>query len=126
MSKSVPKISEAEWDVMTVVWEHEPVTAQAVHERLDSKDWTLRTVKSFLARLVKKGALVYEAEGRRYLYRAKFSREQCVRAASESFLARVLDGSASPMLAYFVKEGKLSEDEIQGLRDLLDEQEGKR
>lgn len=122
-NKPPPKISESEWDVMTAIWERGEVTAQDVHEQLDAKGWTLRTVKTFLSRLVKKGALGYSTEGRRYRYRALVSREQCVQAASASFLARVLDGSASPALAYFVREGKLTKDEIRGLRDLLDEKE---
>lgn len=119
-----PKISEAEWDVMNVVWEDHPITAQDVYDQLQARTgWALRTVKTLLARLVKKGALGYEVDGKRYRYHARVNREECVRAESASFLQRVLAGSASPALAYFVREGRLSPQEIQELRELLDNQE---
>ncbi len=119
-----PSISAAEWDVMHVVWERGTATAQEVHEALGGgRRWSPRTVKTLLSRLVKKGALRFEVEGKRYLYKARVSREQCVRAESRSFIERVLGGSASPLLATFVREKKLSPEEIEELRALLDEQE---
>lgn len=117
-----PRISEAEWEVMSVVWEHHPVTAQDVFERLgNSRGWSLRTVKTLLGRLVKKGALGFEVEGKRYRYHARAQRAECVAAESRSFLGRVLGGSASPLLATFVREGKLTAGEVAELRALLDE-----
>ena len=66
---SIPRISDAEWAVMEVVWEDPPVTARKVHEALsDERDWTLRTVKTLLARLLDKGALRHEVDGKSYLY----------------------------------------------------------
>ncbi len=67
----LPNISDAEWEVMNVVWDDGPLGAAEVAERLaTSTDWTEATVKTLLGRLVKKGALTYEIDGRRYLYRA--------------------------------------------------------
>ena len=119
-----PKISDAEWDVMNVIWGHGPATAQDVYSHLaDVKSWSVRTVKTLLGRLVKKAAVAFEVDGRRYVYHARVSREDCVRAESASFVSRVLDGKASPALAYFVREGHLSKDEIRQLRALLDAKE---
>ncbi len=118
---TLPKISDAEWDVMHVLWEEGPVTAQRVHDALSTtKSWSVRTVKTLLARLVKKRAAIFEVEGRRYLYSARVSRAACVRAESASFLSRVFGGDASPALAHFVREGKLTPAEIERLRALLD------
>lgn len=123
----LPRISEAEWDVMHVVWADPPVTAQDVAESLgEKKDWSIRTVKTLLGRLVKKGALDYETDGKRYLYHPTVAREACVRAASRSFLDRVLGGRASPLLAYFLREGELDPDELAELRRLLEERERER
>ena len=122
-----PRISEAEWDVMRVLWDRPGLLAREVVQALEpTHDWSDRTVKTLLARLVKKGVLRYEAEGRRYRYRPALSREACVRAESRSFLERVFDGAVSPMLAAFVRqglrEGQLSADEIAELRRLLEEE----
>ena len=74
------RITEAEWEVMAVVWEQEPVAASAVVEVLEErKQWTLATVRTLLRRLVNKGALAQEAEGKRYLYTARVSMEDCAR-----------------------------------------------
>jgi BlaI family penicillinase repressor len=123
----LPSISDAEWEVMHVVWERGTATAQEVHEALDrGRRWSPRTVKTLLSRLVKKGALQFEVDGKRYLYRPRVSREQCVRAESRSFADRVLGGSASPLIATFLRESKLSAREIEELRALLDEKARRR
>lgn len=127
---AAPRISEAEWDVMRVLWDQPGLSAQEVAAELTPKrDWSDRTVKTLLARLVKKEALRFEVEGKRYRYHPELSREECVRAASRSFVERVFGGAVSPMLAAFVREGlregQLSEREIAELRRLLDEEEGR-
>lgn len=117
-----PRISDAEWEVMSVVWDRHPVTASDVHLALGSrKPWTDRTVKTLLSRLLKKGCLTHEVEGKRYLYAPAVSREECVRAESRSFVDRVFGGDTSPLLAHFVEEGELSDAQIADLRRLLDE-----
>jgi len=120
MSK-VPRISETEWEVMKVVWAHAPCSAIHIIQTLRQADasWHPRTVKAFLNRLVKKGALGFSKEGRAYVYRPLVRREECVDAASESFLERVFGGSLKPMLAHFVQRDKLSAEEIRELRRLL-------
>lgn len=106
---------------MNVLWDHSsPMTAVEVVERLAArKAWSPRTVKTMLNRLIKKGALRFQADGKRYLYRPAMGREQCVRAAGRSFLSRVFGGAAGPMLVHFVSHTDLSSDEIGQLRQLL-------
>jgi len=126
----LPQISDAEWEVMSVLWAQQgraPMGAQEVIESLSGrgrKRWNQRTVRTFLNRLVKKGALSYTAEGNRYLYRPAVSREQCVREESRSFLSRVFAGDAGAMLVQFVQQARLSEQEIAELRKAL-EKKGK-
>ena len=118
------RISEAEWVVMEAVWVDHPVGALEVAERIGAeRGWSIKTVKTLLERLVKKGVLAHRTEGQRYLYHPLVSREESVRDESESFLSRVLGGSASPFLAYFVREGELGAEDIDELRRLLDERE---
>ena len=81
------KISDAEWRVMRVVWQHREVTAADVIEQLvPETGWNHRTVRTLLGRLVDKGALVAEEEGNRYVYRSKGTERRCVRDESRSFV----------------------------------------
>jgi BlaI family penicillinase repressor len=121
-----PQISEAEWQVMEVIWSRHPIVAQDVVERLKGKvTWSPRTVKTLLNRLVKKGALSYEEEGKRYWYAPRVKREECVRQESRSFLSRVFAGRAGEMLCRFVDEVELTPEEVRQLKKIL-ERKGKR
>jgi len=108
---------------MKAVWAKAPTSAGEIIEALTGKDptWNPRTVKAFLNRLVRKRALGFKKEGRAYLYRPLVKEEECVDAASESFLGRVFGGSLKPMLAHFVERKKLSAAELRELRELLEQ-----
>jgi BlaI family penicillinase repressor len=128
---SLPTISDAEWDVMNVLWNADaPMTANEVVDALAGvRDWNPRTAKTLLNRLINKGALSYEAEGKRYLYRPRVTREQCVRAETRSFLSRVFANAPGAMLLQFVRQAKLTPAEVEALRKVLDNKgkdEGKR
>jgi BlaI family penicillinase repressor len=119
-------ISDAEWQVMDVVWEGQPLTAQEVIARLTGRaDWAMPTVKTMLHRLVKKKVLTYERQGNRYVYRSRVRRGGCVKQASRSFLDRVFGGEAAPLLVHFLRSANLSPDEIAQLRQILNEQDEK-
>ena len=123
---SSPNISEAEWEVMRVIWDsgQKSITAQEVVDALSPRrDWSVRTIKTLLNRLVKKNALGFDEEGKRYRYWSKVTQEQCVRSESSSFLDRVFGGQAAPMLNYFVTHAKLSADEIAQLKKILSKKE---
>ena len=117
-------ISDAEWQVMNVVWDGQPLTAQEVIGKLEGEaEWASATIKSMLHRLVKKNVLTYEPQGNRYVYRSRARRSDCVRQASRSFLDRVFSGESAPLLTHFMRSSKLSSDEIAQLRQILDEKE---
>ena len=119
--KVIPKISDAEFEVMKVVWEKSPITANEVVERLEPcTDWQDKTVRTLINRLLKKAALSHEARGKVYYYSPAVTREDCQRRESESFLDRVFDGSLMPMLAYFAQSDKLSREDVEKLKDILD------
>ena len=118
---TTPRISETEWEVMDAVWSQAPCSAERIIAALQRSDpsWHPRTAKAFLNRLVRTKVLGFSREGRAYIYRPLVQREECVDAASESFLERVFGGSLRPMLAHFVQREKLSAEEIRELRRLL-------
>jgi BlaI family penicillinase repressor len=123
--KPVPRISETEWEVMRVVWERHPITAAQVIAQLTRQDptWHPKTIRTFLARLVRKRALDYECQGRRYVYEPLVTEQASTDAASQSFLERVFGGSLRPMLAHFVRSRRLSRREVEELKRILDGEE---
>ena len=117
-----PKISDTEWEVVRVIWAKHPVTAAEIIERLVAADpsWHPKTARTLLARLVRKQALDYEPQGRSYVYEPLISEKECVAVASESFIARVFGGSLRPLLAHFVERQKLTSQDLEEVRRLLD------
>lgn len=114
------QISDAEWDVMEPIWEAGECTAADVIRRLRAThEWNHSTIRTLLARLVEKGALDYEVDGSRYIYRAAVSRRKCVRQKGRSFLEKAFGGDAAALLAHFVSEASLDPAEIERLRQLL-------
>ena len=77
---STPKISDAEWEIMRVIWTNEPVTSRTITEVLSEKmDWKAATIKTLIGRLVEKGFVSTEANGNRFLYSALISEEESMR-----------------------------------------------
>jgi BlaI family penicillinase repressor len=126
VAAKTPSISDAEWEVMNVLWERAPQTAAELSEVLCSRmRWTPNTLKTLLARLVKKGVLRTQPQGNRYLYSPLFPRGRYVRQESASFVDRVFGGEA-PMILHFVRRARLTKEEIEELRRILDEKSGGR
>jgi BlaI family penicillinase repressor len=118
-------ISDAEWQVMNVVWDGQPMTSQEIVAGLQGhSEWAPATVKTMLHRLVKKNVLTYELDGNRYVYRSRARRANCVKQASRSFLQRVFGGESASLLAHFLRNTNLSAEQISQLRQMLDEQKG--
>ena len=117
-----PRISEAEWEVMKVLWKRSPRTANDIVEELTGRThWKRETIRTLINRLVSKKVLKFEKKGRQYHYSPRVSEAECIRAETESFVKRFGAGSIEPMLAAFVEEKELSAEKIARLRQLLDE-----
>jgi BlaI family transcriptional regulator, penicillinase repressor len=113
-------ISDAEWEVMNLVWTRAPVSAAEIVAELEQKrGWQSRTTRTLLDRLLRKGALAAGHDGKRIRYGAKIRRDDCIRRESRSFLDRVFGGEPGPMLIRLVKESKLSPGEIRELKRIL-------
>jgi BlaI family penicillinase repressor len=124
--KKIPKISEAEWQVMKLLWKRSPLTANDIVETL-SKDtsWKRETIRTLINRLVGKKALDFEKQSRQYLYFPLVEESECVMEETKLFLDRVHGGSIEPMLAAFVESENISSEEIARLRQILDGREKK-
>jgi BlaI family penicillinase repressor len=125
--KSTPRISETEWEVMRVVWARHPLPAAEIIAALQAQDasWHPKTARTLLARLVQKGALDYQHQGRAYVYEPKVTERECIAAASDSFVERVFGGALQPMLLHFVRERRLTRKELDELRRIVDQADPK-
>ena len=116
------QISEAEAMVMEVLWKKSPKGADEVVIALSvHTDWAEPTVKTLLNRLLNKGAIQAEKEGRRYLYSPVLAREAWIGQQSEGMLERLFDGRVAPLVAHFSERGKLSAADIAELKRLVRE-----
>ncbi|AOY77816.1 BlaI/MecI/CopY family transcriptional regulator [Clostridium formicaceticum] len=119
--KTVPRIPEAEWEVMKIIWAHSPITANDVIEKLEGVvTWKPKTVKTLLGRLVKKKVISFYKEGRTYIYFPLVMEKECIKAETQSFLQRVYGGGLQVMLANFLENHDLTKEEIQELKEILD------
>jgi BlaI family penicillinase repressor len=116
----IPRISEAEWLVMKQLWAKSPSTANNIVEALSAKTkWKPKTIKTLLNRLVQKKALGYKKKGREYHYYPLADEADCIKAESHSFLRRVYNGATRPMLAAFLENEDLSQEDIKELKRIL-------
>ncbi|WP_368561599.1 BlaI/MecI/CopY family transcriptional regulator [Pseudoxanthomonas sp. UTMC 1351] len=115
-------ISDAEAMVMEVLWQRNPLSAEEVIVALAaSTGWAEPTIKTLLNRLLNKGAIHAEKQGRRYLYSPALQREAWVEQQSEGLLERLFGGRVAPLVAHFSERGKLSAADIAELKKLIRE-----
>ena len=114
------RIGDSEYAVMQVLWEKAPLTAAEVAERVPAeRGWSIRTVKTMLSRLLAKGALTHEEDGRRYLYRPAIRREDYVAQESRRLIDRMFDGRVTPLVAHLAERDSLSPRDIEEIEALL-------
>ena len=117
-----PRISEAELQLLQLLWDESPLGATEIAERVPaSREWSLATVKTLLSRLVAKGAVATEPEGRRFLYTPLLAREAYVGTESRRLVDRLFGGRAAPLFAHLAEAEALSDDDIAEIERLLRE-----
>ena len=116
------RISEAEHAVMEALWVKSPLTAAEVCESVCAeRQWSMPTVKTLLSRLVNKGAVGTEPDGRRFLYRPLLERADYVGGESRRFVDRLFGGRAAPLFAQLAESEALSNEDIAEIERLLRE-----
>jgi BlaI family penicillinase repressor len=120
MAPMAERISDAEHAVMEVLWDESPLTAQDVTERVDpNRAWSAATVKTLLGRLLGKGAVQHEVDGRRYLYSPAVAREDYVAGESRKLIDRLFGGKLTPLVAHLAERDELSRQDIAEIEALL-------
>ncbi|WP_100915574.1 BlaI/MecI/CopY family transcriptional regulator [Pseudoalteromonas spongiae] len=115
------KLSDFELDVMQLMWQHEPCTAAQLHQLLSqNKEVAYTTIKTIIDRLEKKGAVERaDKQGRAIVYRSKVQQSTLSSQETPSFMQRFFGGNSRSLIAHFIKEEELNEDDIHYLQELL-------
>ena len=121
------KLSDAELDVMLAVWQNRPpVLRSDLEEQLKSHNWADTTVLTLLSKLVEKGYLSVERQGRHNLYRPLVSEQEYRRWANRSFLEKMYQSSLRRMVASLVETRDLTDDDLAELERFVAEQRAAR
>ncbi len=114
------QITPAELEIMKVLWREPGLGASEIADALEGRqDWNIRTIKTLLSRLVDKGALETQQDGRRYLYRPAVEKGDYQTKAAGQLIDRLFGGRAAPLIAQLADARGLSEDDIEELEALL-------
>ncbi|MCI8562727.1 MAG: BlaI/MecI/CopY family transcriptional regulator [Lachnospiraceae bacterium] len=117
---ALPQISEAEYEVMKIVWKYAPINTNEITEKLlETSSWSPKTIQTLIKRLVNKGVLAYEKDSRVFVYTPLVQESDYIGQESKSFLDRFYEGNITTMLSSFIENDRLSETEINSLRSLL-------
>ncbi len=120
ISKIKPNISDAEWEIMRVVWANQTVTSKQITEIVKEKmNWKQATIKTLIGRLVEKGMLKTEAVGNKYLYSPLISEEESLKSKTSDFFDHLCNRKVGTTIAELVREATLSHMDIQMLEELL-------
>lgn len=126
VSEKVPKISEAEWEVMNVLWRKAPLTANEVIYCLQEQtNWKPKTVRTLLDRLVQKKVVGVNKDQKIYSFYPIFSQDDCQHAEANSFIKRIYGGTLKSMLVQFIQDDSLTEEDIKELRSILNKKPNK-
>ena len=118
--KILPQISEAEFEVMKIIWKHAPISTNEITEKLtQTTKWSPKTIQTLIKRLVTKGVLTYEKKSRVFVYTPLISEAEYIEQESNTFLNRFYNGNITAMLSAYIDNNKLSDAEIDKLRYLL-------
>lgn len=124
--KNLPQISEAEFEVMKIVWKYTPISTRDITEKLlQTTNWSPKTIQTLIKRLVTKGALTYEKQSRMFIYTPTVKENEYIGQESNSFLKRYYNGDITAMVSAYIENDRLSESELDTLRSLLSQKHQK-
>lgn len=116
------KITDSEWEVMRVVWAKNQVTSKEIIDVLQQKkDWKSATTKTFIGRLVNKGMLETEKEGKKYIYSSKVSEDDIIKSSLNEFFSNICSRDVGNTIAHLLSNATLSFKDIDKLEKMLED-----
>ncbi len=118
--KNLPQISDAELEVMKIIWEYAPISTNEVVDKLaKTSTWNAKTIQTLLLRLVKKEVITYEKRSRVFVYTPIVQKNDYIKQESNSFLNRFYNGTLNSMVLNFIENDILSDNDINELKNIL-------
>ncbi|MBD8007687.1 CopY/TcrY family copper transport repressor [Bacillus norwichensis] len=115
------KITDSEWEVMRVVWAQDKVTSKEIIEVLQQKkDWKPATTKTFIGRLVKKGMLHTETEGKRYIYSANLNESKFIKGILDETFDNICGKEVGNTIVSLISKATLSFKDIEKMEKALE------
>jgi len=120
MKNKPVRISDSELQLMQPLWDEAPLGALDVAKRLPAAlGWSQTTIKTMLSRLVAKGALAAEPDGRRFLYRPLIAREQVAAGQAGGLIDRLFGGRVSPLVAQLAEQREIDPEDLAELERIV-------
>lgn len=117
----LPQISDAEFDVMNIIWKYAPINTNDIVERLsENKEWSPKTIQTMLIRLEKKGVIAHEKDSRMFVYYPLIKKEAYLEAAGKKICKSLFDGAVDQMVVSLLNQHDLTTKEINDLQAILD------
>lgn len=118
--EKLPQISEAEYEVMKIIWAEYPISTNEVCERAQkTHNWNQKTIHTLLTRLYSKKVVSYEQKGRMYYYYPLISQKKYLEQENHLFLNRFYNGKMAPMLSALLSDSEMSDSELHDLYDII-------
>ena len=119
--KQLPPVSDAEFEVMDIIWKYAPVSTNEITQHLAKvRGWSPKTIHTMLSRLEKKGVIAHEKEGRVFIYTPCICKEDYMEAESRTLADRFFDGAMNRMAVSFLDQRDLSSEDLDELQRILD------
>ncbi len=120
---NMPQITDAELEVMKVIWENAPISTNDIVSALSDSQWNVRTIQTLISRLEKKGVISHTKNGRVFVYTSLVNKDEYIRSQSKSFINKFFSGAANKMVMNFIENDMLTKEELEQLKKILDEKE---
>lgn len=118
---TLSQISDAEFEVMNVIWKYAPINTNDIVEKVSqNNEWSPKTIQTMISRLEKKGVISHEKEGRIFVYSPRVLKESYLEAESRTFANRFFDGAMNRVVVNYLDNSELTEDDIHELQAILE------
>ena len=118
----MPKISDAEMELMSIIWKNKkPLTSKEIIANLKDYQWKTTTVLTLLSRLVEKGYLSTQKNGRTYLYNYTITKNEYKKQCAKRFLDKFYKGSIKNFFVTLYEDDEISKEDLEELKALLEE-----
>lgn len=118
--KKLRAMSPTETEILRLVWELNQATVQQIRDQLPSdRSLAYNTVQTLLCRLEQKGYLKHHLKGRAHVFSALVKPREVIKTTVRDFLGRLFGGDPKPLVQFLAEDGKLDEEDIKRLRELI-------